>query len=142
MKYEIRQMLAQAEPGGAIVNTSSVNSLGGVPGTSIYSMAKSAILTLSKTAAFEYAAKNIRVNSLVAGAFDTPMMEKNITSAAATLNLEPSDIENSYNTAIPWGRKGRPEEAAEAVVWLCSDAASYVTAHSMVVDGGWSSQLR
>ncbi|MDB5080543.1 MAG: Short chain dehydrogenase [Chloroflexi bacterium] len=142
MKYEIQLMLKQASPGGAIVNTSSLNGLGGVPGGSLYAMSKSGILALTKSAAIEYATQNIRVNALAAGAFDTPMLQGILTTTAEKTQKQPSDIESMYNERIPQGRIGRPEEAAEAAIWLCSDAASYVTGHSMIVDGGMSASFR
>ncbi len=142
LKYEIRQMLKQTSPGGAIVNTSSLNGLGGTPGASLYSMSKSGILALTKSAALEYAAQNIRVNALAAGAFNTPMLQGIITTAAERNQQQEAEIENLYTQKIPQGRIGRPEEAAEAAVWLCSDAASYVTGHSMIVDGGMSASFR
>ncbi|MBN9391369.1 MAG: glucose 1-dehydrogenase [Chloroflexi bacterium] len=142
LKYEIQQMLNQASPGGAIVNTSSVNGLGGTPGASLYSVSKSGILALTKSAALEYATKNIRVNALVAGAFNTPMLQGVITSFADRANLEQSAVENFYNERIPQGRIGRPGEAADVAVWLCSDEAGYVTGHSMIVDGGMSAAYR
>lgn len=142
LKYEIRQMLNQSSPGGAIVNTSSLNGLGGTPGAALYSMSKSGVLALTKSAALEYASHNIRVNSLVAGAFNTPMLQGVIAAAAERNQLEESAIENFYLQRIPQGRLGLPEEAAEAALWLCSDAASYVTGHSMIVDGGMSASFR
>lgn len=142
LKYEIRQMLNQAAPGGAIVNTSSVNGLGGTPGAALYSLSKSGTLALTKSAALEYANKNIRVNALVAGAFNTPMLQGVISTFADQNKLEEAAVENFYKERIPQGRIGQPAEAAEVVVWLCSDEASYVTGHSMIVDGGMSAAYR
>src|SRR5918993_4630705 len=76
MKFELRQMLAQSPPGGVIVNTSSVNGLGGAPGGALYSAAKAGVLALTKSAAQEYGTRGIRVNALVAGAFRPPMLER------------------------------------------------------------------
>ena len=142
LKYEIRQMLEQTPSGGAIVNTSSVNGLGGVARGGPYSAAKAGILALTKSAAQEYAQQGIRVNALVAGAFRTPMLEGVIEHAASGSPDGRKAAEALYTERIPLGRIGRPEEAAEAVVWLCSDAASYVTGHSMIVDGGWTAPVR
>ncbi len=142
MKYEIKQMLSQSPPGGAIVNTSSVNGLGGAPLGSIYSAAKSGILALTKSAAQEYAKQGIRVNSLVLGAFQTPMLEWSFKGVSDGDPEAINRIEERYKGMIPLGRIGDPEEAAEAAVWLCSDAASYVTGHSMIVDGGLTAAVR
>jgi NAD(P)-dependent dehydrogenase (short-subunit alcohol dehydrogenase family) len=142
MKYEIQQMLRQEHHGGAIVNTSSVNGLGGAVQGSLYSAAKSGVLALTKSAAQEYAPRGIRVNALVAGAFRTPMLERVFKQAAGDDPSGPEAVEAQYTGIIPLGRVGRPEEAARAVVWLCSDAASYVTGHSMIVDGGMTASVR
>jgi NAD(P)-dependent dehydrogenase (short-subunit alcohol dehydrogenase family) len=143
MKHEIRQMLGQDPPGGAIVNTSSINGLGGTPQGALYSATKAGVLGLSKSAAQEYAQRGIRVNALVAGAFRTPMLESIWQRVAeATPGGTPRDVEESYVAEIPAGRIGRPEEAAEVVVWLCSEAASYITGHSMIVDGAMTAPVR
>jgi NAD(P)-dependent dehydrogenase (short-subunit alcohol dehydrogenase family) len=138
MKHEIAQMLQQ-ETGGAIVNTSSINGLGGVPRNAFYAAAKAGVLALSKSAAQEYAARGIRVNALVAGAFRTPMLEGVFEQVSPD---DPAAAEAGYAQMVPLGRIGRPEEAAETVLWLCSDAASYVTGHSMIVDGGVTAPYR
>ncbi len=142
LKFEIRQMLSQNPPGGAIVNTSSVNGLGGVPTGSLYAAAKAGVLALTKSAALEYSRQGIRVNALVAGAFDTPMLNWSMDKASGGNPETRGKLEESYKGMIAAGRIGRPEEAAEAIVWLCSDAASYVTGHSMIVDGGLSAPFR
>lgn len=142
MKYEIQQMLAQNPSGGAIVNTSSVNGLGGVPMASLYSAAKAGILGLSKSAAMEYGAQGIRVNVLVAGAFDTPMLDNAFNrSAGGNPEARQKAIE-AFKAMVAAGRIGRPDEAAQTILWLCSDAASYVTGHSMIVDGGQTARFR
>src|SRR5215210_4770368 len=142
MKFEIRQMLAQSPMGGAIVNTSSVNGLGGAPGGALYSAAKAGVLALTKSAAQEYAGQGIRVNALVAGAFRTPMLERVIDIAGGGTDDGRSAVERLYAGLNPMRRIGTPEEAAAAAVWLCSDAASYVTGHSMIVDGGMTASTR
>jgi NAD(P)-dependent dehydrogenase (short-subunit alcohol dehydrogenase family) len=142
MRQEILQMLAQTPGGGAIVNTSSLNGLGGAATASLYSAAKAGVLAFTKAAAQEYAAAGIRVNALVAGAFRTPMLEGVFQTAAGGDAEGATAVEERYVAMIPMRRLGTPEEAAEAAVWLCSDAASYITGHSMIVDGGWSSPLR
>jgi NAD(P)-dependent dehydrogenase (short-subunit alcohol dehydrogenase family) len=138
MKQEIAQMLAQGG-GGSIVNTSSINGLGGTQLNSLYAAAKAGILGLTKSAAQEYAAHGIRVNALVAGAFRTPMMEGVFHRIS---QHDPGSAEDEYASMIPLGRIGRPEEAAEAVLWLCSESASYVTGNSLIVDGGLTSIAR
>lgn len=134
MKHELRQMLAQGD-GGAIVNVSSVNGLGGVPGAGTYAAAKAGIVALAKSAAMEYAAKGIRVNALVAGAYDTPMLRKAID------RYSKGDT-SAYTARIPLGRIGRPEEAAEAAVWLCSEESSYITGNALIADGGMTAWAR
>lgn len=142
LKYEIKQMLSQEPQGGSIVNTSSLNGLGGVPRSSLYALAKSGVLALTKSAAMEYATQNIRVNALVAGAFRTPMLENVFDTNSSGDSEARQQIIERYEQNIPLKRIGRPEEAAEAVLWLCSGAASYVTGHSMIVDGGMSAAFR
>jgi NAD(P)-dependent dehydrogenase (short-subunit alcohol dehydrogenase family) len=134
MKYEIKRMLEQRE-GGSIVNISSVNGLGGVPGAGTYAVAKAGVIALAKSAAMEYAARRIRVNALVAGAYDTPLLRRAVERYA-------KGDTSAYTSRIPLGRIGNPEEAAEAAVWLCSEASSYVTGNAMIVDGGMTSWAR
>jgi NAD(P)-dependent dehydrogenase (short-subunit alcohol dehydrogenase family) len=137
MKHEIAVMLARGA--GAIVNVSSVNGLGGAPSSASYAAAKAAVIALSKSAALEYAAQGIRINALVPGAFRTPMLE----SVFARMSPgDPGAAERRYDSRIPFGRIGSPGEAARAAVWLCSDEASYVTGHSMIVDGGLTAAFR
>ena len=126
MKYEIRQMLEQG--GGAIVNTSSVAGFIGLPGESAYVAAKHAVLGLTKTAALEYADQGIRVNAVCPGVIRTPMTEFFIDG-------DP-EAEKAAVARHPMGRLGDPREIGDAVVWLCSDRASFVTGHPLVVDGG------
>jgi NAD(P)-dependent dehydrogenase (short-subunit alcohol dehydrogenase family) len=142
MKYEIEQMLAQEPVGGAIVNTSSVNGLGGARGGSLYSAAKAGILALTKSGAQEYAAHGIRINALVPGGFRTPMLEGVFEHYSGGDAEARQKVESQYASFTAMGRIGRPEEAAEAAVWLCSDAASYVTGHSLIVDGGMTAPMR
>ena len=130
MKYEIPQMLKQG--GGAIVNTASDAGLLGVPQMPAYVASKHGVVGLTKTAALEYAKSGIRVNAVCPGVIKTPMVER-ITS------LRPGRIERMA-AAEPVGRMGKPEEIAEAVVWLCSEAASFVTGLPMPVDGGIAAQ--
>ena len=119
--------MAQAG-GGAIVNTASGSGLIATPGLSPYCASKHGILGLTKTAAVENAATGIRVNAVLPGSTETPMLE-------ASLALGPQ-IEKMIRANQPGGRFGHPEEIAEAVVWLCSGRASFVSGESMLVDGG------
>lgn len=129
MRREVREMLTRG--GGAIVNTSSLDALLPGPGTGVYAASKSAVIALSKAAAKEYARDGIRINVLCPGAFRTPMLESHAPNPEAL-----PELLAGYAERIPMGRVGRPEEAANAVLWLCSEAASYVTGHNLVVDGG------
>ena len=142
MKHEIRQMLGQQPSGGTIVNTSSVNGLGGVAHGAIYAATKAGVLALTKSAAQEYARQGIRVNALVAGGFSTPMLERVFERSSGGEAGASETMREQLAQMVPLGRIGSPEEAAQAVVWLCSDASSYVTGHSMIVDGGLTAWAR
>jgi NAD(P)-dependent dehydrogenase (short-subunit alcohol dehydrogenase family) len=142
MAAEIRQMLAQSPAGGVIVNTASINGLGGASGGSLYSAAKAGVLALTKSAAQEYATKGIRINALVAGAFQTPMLEGVFATAGGNTPEGKAAVEQQYLSLIPMRRIGKPEEAAAAAVWLCSDESSYLTGHSLIVDGGMTAATR
>jgi NAD(P)-dependent dehydrogenase (short-subunit alcohol dehydrogenase family) len=130
MKYEIPQMLTQG--GGAIVNTSSLAGLVGFATMPAYVASKHGVAGLTKAAALEYAKAGLRINAVCPGSILTPMTDRLIGGDEA-LRAQILALE-------PMGRQGRPEEIAEAVVWLCSDAASFVTGHAMAVDGGWVAQ--
>ena len=131
MKYEIPQMLKQGK--GAIVNMASVGGLVGRRGASpAYIASKHGVVGLTKTVALEYAEKGIRVNAVCPGAIRTPLLEMGLASRPG--------LEEGFLAKEPIGRFGSPDEIAEAVVWLCSDAASFVTGHAMAVDGGWVAQ--
>jgi len=142
MKYEIQQMLRQTPAGGAIVNTSSVSGLGGARQGAPYSASKAGVLALTKSAALEYAHRGIRVNALVVGAFGTPMLESAFERVSAGDPEVRKAMEKRSRQLSPMGRIGRPEEAGEVAVWLCSEASSYVTGHSMIVDGGMTAAIR
>jgi NAD(P)-dependent dehydrogenase (short-subunit alcohol dehydrogenase family) len=128
LKYEIPPMITQG--GGAIVNMASIGGLIGFPGLGPYVATKHGIIGLTKTVAMEHAQHHIRVNAVCPGLIDTPMADR-FTGGPA------SDTEQFILSLKPMRRRGTPTEIAEAVVWLCSDAASFVTGHSMIVDGGF-----
>jgi NAD(P)-dependent dehydrogenase (short-subunit alcohol dehydrogenase family) len=130
MKYEIPQMLKQR--GGAIVNTASTAGLVGLKGSPAYCASKGGVVQLTRAAALDYAKAGIRVNAVCPGVIRTPMFER--------LVGDQPEAEASLNAIEPIGRIGKPEEIAEAVVWLCSDAASFVTGNAMPVDGGLVAQ--
>ena len=130
MKYEIPEMLKQG--GGAIVNNSSVAGLVGFQGFPAYCASKGGVVQLTRTAALEYAKAGIRVNVVCPGVIRTPMVER-------LLSGQP-EAEAGFIAMEPIGRMGKPEEVAEAVVWLCSDAASFVTGYPLAVDGGLVAQ--
>lgn len=127
MKYEIPELLKQR--GGAIVNTASAAGLEGLPNLPAYCASKHGVVGLTKAAAKDYAKAGLRVNAVCPGPIDTPMLERIADVSRAT-------IENA-GASTPMGRNGKPEEVARVVVWLCTDAASYVTGAAMPVDGGF-----
>lgn len=142
MRAQIKAMLAQAPRGGVIVNTASVNGLGAAPMGALYSAAKAGVVALSKACALDYASASIRCNAFVPGVFRTPMLDRVFRTASGGDAAVEKQIEAQYEGRVPLGRIGRPEEAAEAVAWLLSDAASYVTGASVIVDGGMTSFAR
>lgn len=125
MKHEIAQMLRQGS--GVVVNTASGAGIRGVAGGASYAASKHAIIGLTKSAALDYATSNIRVNAVLPGNIETPMMDR----------FTGGDIRKAI-ALEPVGRLGRPEEIAEAVLWMCSDLGAFVTGASISVDGGWS----
>jgi NAD(P)-dependent dehydrogenase (short-subunit alcohol dehydrogenase family) len=129
MKYEIPQMLTQGR--GAIVNSSSMVGLVAGSGAA-YTASKHGVVGLTKSAAVAYAQRGIRVNAVCPGFIRSPMTEPLMTG-------DPARAE-TFIARHPVGRVGVPEEVAAAVVWLCSEAASFVTGHTMSVDGGYVAQ--
>jgi NAD(P)-dependent dehydrogenase (short-subunit alcohol dehydrogenase family) len=128
MKYELQQMLTQGS--GVIVNNSSVSGLFGFPGTSPYVASKHAVMGLTRAAALDYAKRGIRINAVNPGLTDTEGTD-------LFTHKDPA-LEQQLASLIPMGRIGKPEEIAAAVVFLCSDATSYITGQQIVIDGGYT----
>src|SRR5437667_11740667 len=129
MKFELRQMRKQGS--GAIVNCSSIGGLVGGAGRGTYHAAKHGVIGLTKSEALGFAAKGIRVNAVCPGMIWTPMTEKMIAEGQKEALEEMLKL-------VPIGRHGRPEEIADAVLWLCSDRSSLVVGQSIAVDGGFT----
>lgn len=130
MKHEIPLILKQG--GGAIVNVSSGAGVIGIKGSPAYTAAKHGVIGLTKAAALDYAAQNIRINVVCPGYIDTPMMGR-FTGGTAEGRAKVIAEE-------PVGRMGKPEEIAAGVIWLCSDGAAFMIGHAMVMDGGQTVQ--
>jgi NAD(P)-dependent dehydrogenase (short-subunit alcohol dehydrogenase family) len=130
MKYEIPEILKQGK--GVIINCASIAGLVGFPGLPAYVASKHGIIGLTKTTALECAKLGIRVNAVCPGAIKTPMIDR--------LTGNKKEAEEQFAGMEPIGRLGIPDEVANAVIWLSSDEASFVTGHSMAVDGGWVAQ--
>lgn len=130
MKYEIPEMLKRG--GGSIVNCASIAGLVGFQGASAYVASKHAVVGLTKTAALDYAKSKIRINAICPGVIHTPMIDRATRDNPQMLAI--------LTNAAPIGRMGQPKEISESVIWLCSDAASFVTGQAIAVDGGWVTQ--
>jgi NAD(P)-dependent dehydrogenase (short-subunit alcohol dehydrogenase family) len=128
MKFELQQMRRQGS--GTIVNCSSLGGLIGGAERGIYHAAKHGVLGFTKSAALEYAARGIRINAVCPGLIQTPMSDQMVAAGQG-------EALEALEKNIPMARVGRPQEIASAVLWLCSDAASYVTGQSLSVDGGF-----
>ena len=129
MKFELQQMREQGS--GAIVNCSSLGGLIGGAQRGTYHAAKHGVIGFTKSAALEYATRGIRVNDVCPGMIQTPMSDKMIAEGQG------EELDKMLNTFVPMRRLGRPEEIADAVLWLCSSAATYVTGQSISIDGGY-----
>src|ERR1700742_361449 len=129
MKFELQQMREQGS--GAIVNCSSLGGLIGGNQRGTYHAAKHGVIGFTKSAALEYATRGIRINDVCPGMIQTPMSDKMIAEGQGP------ELNKMLQTFVPMKRLGRPEEIANAVLWLCSDRASYVTGQSISVDGGY-----
>lgn len=128
MKYEIQQMMTQGS--GVIINNSSVSGLTAFAGTSPYVASKHAVMGLTRAAALDYAKQGIRINAVNPGLIATEMLDR-------FSNKDPG-IEQQLASIVPMDRMGQPGEIAATVVFLCSDAASYITGQSIVIDGGYT----
>jgi NAD(P)-dependent dehydrogenase (short-subunit alcohol dehydrogenase family) len=130
MRCEIPRMLAQG--GGAIVNNASIWGLVGTPGAAACMAGKHGVAWLTRAAALEYAAKGIRINAVNPGTIRTPILDPFVAAMP--------DFVPVMTAKHPIGRIGLPEEVAEVVIWLCSEAASFVVGHNLPVDGGYTAQ--
>jgi len=125
LKHQVRHMLTHG--GGAIVNTSSSAGVTGISNVAVYTASKHGVVGLTKAAALELAQKGIRVNAVAPGPVNTGLLHRMIGG-----HVDPAVVAAS----VPMGRISEPDETANAIVWLCSDAASYITGHTLLVDGG------
>ena len=117
---------------GVIVNNASIAGMVGFPGLPAYVASKHGIIGLTQNASLEYAKQGLRVNAVCPGVIKTPMIDR--------FTHNSKEAEHQFENQEPVGRMGRPEEIAETVIWLCSDAASFVTGDAIPVDGGWTAQ--
>jgi NAD(P)-dependent dehydrogenase (short-subunit alcohol dehydrogenase family) len=130
MKYEIPEMLKNKK--GVIVNCSSIAGVVGSQGLPVYVASKHGVNGLTKSAALEYANQGIRINSVCPAGVHTPMLDRIMKTSP--------DLKEQMNAMHPIGRAAQPEEIAEAVLYLCSDRASFVTGHELMIDGGYTAQ--
>lgn len=130
MKYQIPEMLKQQK--GVIVNCSSIAGVIGSQGLPVYVASKHGVIGLTKNAALEYAKQGIRVNAVCPAGVHTPMLDRIVKSSPG--------LGDQLSAMHPIGRIAKPEEIADAVLYLCSDSASFVTGHEMLIDGGYTAQ--
>jgi NAD(P)-dependent dehydrogenase (short-subunit alcohol dehydrogenase family) len=130
MKYELPVIARQ---GGTVVNNASVMAYLGRPQTSFYAAAKAGVISLTRSAALEYAPKGVRVNAVSPAIIETAMTEQ---LAALVSGGKVTDPNAQFGARYPLGRIGQPGEVADMVVWLCSDEASFITAQDFAIDGG------
>jgi NAD(P)-dependent dehydrogenase (short-subunit alcohol dehydrogenase family) len=129
MKHEIPGM---AERGGSIINVATIAAMAGIPGATIYAASKGGIIAMTRAAAMEWAGKGVRVNVVSPGAVETDMFER-FTGGNEQAKAE-------FKAAHPLGRAGSVTEIADAVLWLASDSAAFVTGHNLVIDGGYTAR--
>jgi NAD(P)-dependent dehydrogenase (short-subunit alcohol dehydrogenase family) len=130
MKYEIPRMIEQG--GGAIVNNASNLAHIGMANMALYTAAKHAVVGLTKASALEYARQGVRINAVSPGPIETPMPQRAFGDLA--------NFRQFMEPLLPLGRVGQPEEVAEAVIWLCANGSSFITGHSLLIDGGYTAQ--
>lgn len=128
MKHELQQMRMQGS--GAIVNCSSLGGLVGLPSRAAYHASKHGVIGLTRSAALEYASRGVRINAICPGTVDTPMVSAMLTDQAEAME--------AILREQPIGRLGRVDEIADAVLWLCSSASTFVIGHALAIDGGFT----
>lgn len=142
MRAQLAHAVAQPGRRTSIVNVSSINGLGASPRAPLYSTVKAAQLALTKNAALDYAADGVRVNAVVLGAFDTPMLSQVYGVMSGGDQALAKAMRDRFLGLVPLSRVGTPEEAAAVIAWLCSAESSYVTGASWIVDGGLTAFAR
>lgn len=130
MKFQINQMIKQGS--GVIINVSSIAGLVGITNSATYVASKHAVVGLTKSAALENSVNGIRINAVCPGVIQTPMIDRAIGNN--------KEMEEGYKNAIPMKRFGTPEEISGTILFLCSEAASYITGQTLTPDGGWVAQ--
>jgi len=132
-----QQLGGRLRPGGAIVNLASIAARNaGNTETGVYAATKAAVLSITRTFAHAYAARDVRVNAVVPGLIDTPMQDHVVESIAAVRHADEAQISAQRTANVPLGRLGSARECAEAIVWLLSPASAYLTGQAIAVDGG------
>jgi NAD(P)-dependent dehydrogenase (short-subunit alcohol dehydrogenase family) len=136
----LQQLLSQPPSDRSIVVVSSINGLGSSASAALYSASKAAAISLAKAAALDHARSGIRVNTLALGPFDTPMLTTALERQSAGGKAD--EIRRMYENHIAMRRIGRPEEAADAIAWLCCASSSYMTGSTVILDGGMTAIAR